>query len=79
MRTSIVAAVERDQDTDLLVGYVPGFAGAYSLGTVRRERDQNLQEVLRMLVDDQESEVFIAEAQVPSVTITWPSACRSKP
>ena len=46
------AVVERDADTGLYVGWVPGFPGAHSQGSTPEELRVNLQEVLEMLVED---------------------------
>lgn len=46
--------VERDPDTGLYVGYVPGWAGAHSQGASLDELRENLQEVLGMLLEDGE-------------------------
>jgi predicted RNase H-like HicB family nuclease len=48
------AVVERDADTGLYVGYVPGFPGAHSQGATLDELNQNLQEVVAMLLKDGE-------------------------
>ena len=48
------AVVERDADTGLYVGYVPGFPGAHSQGATLDELNQNLQEVVAMLLEDGE-------------------------
>ncbi len=53
MRT-YTAVVERDPDTGLFVGYVPGFAGAHSQGTTLDELNKNLSEVVAMLLEDGE-------------------------
>ena len=53
MRT-YTAVVERDADTGLFVGYVPGFAGAHSQGETLDELNENLREVLSMLLEDGE-------------------------
>lgn len=53
MRTFNIV-VERDPDTDLYVGYVPGWPGAHSQGTTLDELRNNLQEVLAMLLEDEE-------------------------
>jgi predicted RNase H-like HicB family nuclease len=49
---SYTAIVERDADTGLYVGYVPGFPGAHSQGETLDELHQNLQEVVEMLLED---------------------------
>jgi predicted RNase H-like HicB family nuclease len=46
------AVVERCPDTNLYVGYVPGFAGAHSQGATLDELRQNLEEVVNMLLED---------------------------
>jgi len=51
MRT-FTAVVERDSDTGLFVGYVPGFPGAHSQGVTQEELRANLQEVVAMLLED---------------------------
>jgi predicted RNase H-like HicB family nuclease len=40
---------ERCPQTDLYVGYVPGFPGAHSQGATLTELDANLREVIAML------------------------------
>lgn len=49
--------VERDPDTELFVGYVPGWTGAHSQGANLDELQQNLQEVISMLLEDGEPEL----------------------
>ena len=46
--------VERDPETGLLVGYVPGWPGAHSQGTDIDELQANLREVIEMLLEDGE-------------------------
>ena len=46
------AVIERCPDTDLYVGYVPGFSGAHSQGRTLDELNQNLREVIEMLMED---------------------------
>jgi predicted RNase H-like HicB family nuclease len=48
------AIVERDSDTNLYVGYVPGFSGAHSQGATLDELHENLREVIEMLLEDEE-------------------------
>ena len=48
------AVIERDPDTGLLVGYIPGFPGAHSQGETVEELVHNLQEVTGMLLEDGE-------------------------
>jgi len=54
---SYTAVVERDTETGLFVGYVPGFAGAHSQGTTLDELNDNLKEVVGMLLEDGEPEL----------------------
>ena len=53
MRTYSVV-VEHCPDTDLYVGYVPGFPGAHSQAKTLDELHNNLQEVIEMLLKDGE-------------------------
>lgn len=48
------AIVERDTETSLYVGHVPGFAGAHSQGETLDELQENLREVIEMLLEDEE-------------------------
>ena len=48
--------VEKCADTDLYVGYVPGFPGAHSQGDTLDELHGNMQEVIGMLLEDGEPE-----------------------
>jgi predicted RNase H-like HicB family nuclease len=48
------AVVERCPETNLFVGYVPGFPGAHSQGATLDELNQNLREVIEMLLEDGE-------------------------
>jgi predicted RNase H-like HicB family nuclease len=49
---SYMAVVERDNETGLLVGYVPGFTGAHTQGKTIAELRENLSEVIAMLSED---------------------------
>jgi predicted RNase H-like HicB family nuclease len=51
MRT-FAAVIERDPDTGLYVGFVPGFPGAHSQGATLDELNANLREVISMLLED---------------------------
>lgn len=44
--------VERDPETGLFVGSVPGWPGAHSQGETLDELDTNLREVIAMLLED---------------------------
>ena len=51
---TFTAVVERDPDTGLFVGHVPGFAGAHSQGETLDELNRNLKEVITLLLEDGE-------------------------
>jgi predicted RNase H-like HicB family nuclease len=51
---SFTAVVERDTETGLLVGHVPGFRGAHSQAETMEELQENLAEVIAMLLEDGE-------------------------
>lgn len=64
---SFTAIVERDFDTNLYVGYVPGFSGAHSQGETLDELKENLQEVIEMLLEDKQvlfSAEFVGTQQI---------------
>ena len=46
--------VERDPDTELYVGYVPGWPGAHSQSVTLDELPSSLQDVIAMLFEDGE-------------------------
>ena len=46
--------VEKCSDTDLYVGYVPGFPGAHSQAETLDKLQHNMQEVIEMLLEDGE-------------------------
>lgn len=46
------AIVEYCSDTELYVGYVPGFPGAHSQGNTLDELNRNLTEAVEMLLED---------------------------
>lgn len=53
MRT-YTAVIERDPDTRLYVGYIPGWPGAHSQGNTLDELQSNLREVVALLLEDGE-------------------------
>ena len=64
---SYVAVVERDADTGLYVGWVPGFPGAHSQGETLDELQGNLREVIELLLEDGEVDMeseFVGVQQV---------------
>ena len=46
------AIIEKDPETGLYVGYVPGFPGAHSQAASLDELNDNLREVIAMLLED---------------------------
>jgi predicted RNase H-like HicB family nuclease len=48
------AVIERDAQTGLYVGYVPGWSGAHSQGETIDELRRNLEEVVALLLEDGE-------------------------
>ena len=67
MRT-FTAVVERDPDTGLFVGYVPGFAGAHSQGATLDELNTNLKEVVAMLLEDGEPKLDAAFVGIQTIS-----------
>lgn len=51
---SFQVVVERDPETKVLVGYVPGWPGAHSQGSSLDDLMKNLREVVSMLLEDGE-------------------------
>lgn len=54
---SFNVVVERDPDTGVFVGYVPRWPGAHSQGESLDELQRNLQEVVRMLLEDRKPQL----------------------
>ena len=64
---SYTAVVEKDPDTGLYVGSVPGFPGAHSQGETLDELSRNLREVIEMILEDGEPELegeFVGTQQI---------------
>lgn len=51
---TFMAIVQKCPDTDLYVGYVPGFPGAHTQAETLDELQRNLREVIEMLLEDGE-------------------------
>jgi predicted RNase H-like HicB family nuclease len=64
-----IAVIERCPDTNLLVGYVPGFPGAHSQGETFEELNRNLAEVIAMLLEDGEPQLEAEFVGTQSVTV----------
>jgi len=56
MRT-FTAVIERDPETGLYVGSVPGWPGAHSQGETLEELRANLEEVVALLLEDGEPDL----------------------
>jgi predicted RNase H-like HicB family nuclease len=54
---TFTAIVERDPDTGLYVGYVPGFPGAHTQAETLDELGRNLREVVELLLEDGEPQM----------------------
>lgn len=65
---AFTAVIERCSDTGLYVGFVPGFAGAYSQGETLDELQQNLREVIAMLLEDGEPDLDSEFVGTQSIT-----------
>ncbi len=64
---TFTAIIEKDFETNLYVGYVPGFPCAHSQGETLDELQANLQEVIEMLLEDEELSIkteFIGTQQI---------------
>ena len=51
---NFTAVIEKCSETNLFVGYVPGFPGAHSQGETLEELNENLREVISMILEDGE-------------------------
>jgi len=57
MQTTYTAIIEKDPETNLYIGYVPGFSGAHTQAETLDELNHNLREVIGMLLEDGEPEL----------------------
>jgi predicted RNase H-like HicB family nuclease len=71
------AVVERDTDTGLLVGYVPGWPGAQSQGTTLGALRANLREVVVLLLEDGEPDLEAEFIGIHSVYSARPTDGRT--
>ena len=62
--------VERDPDTGLYVGYVPGWPGAHTQGADLDELQRNLREVIEMLLEDGEPKLELEFLEVRTIQVT---------
>ena len=65
---TFTTVVERDVETGLFVGHVPGFRGAHAQGASLDELAENMREVLAMLLEDGLPEMEAEFAGIPTVT-----------
>ncbi len=63
------AVVERDKDTGLYVGFVPGFPGAHTQAETLDELRTNLQEVIELMLEDGEPELETEFVGVQTVAV----------
>jgi predicted RNase H-like HicB family nuclease len=63
------AVVEHCPDTNLYVGYIPGFRGAHSQGATLDELSRNLREVVAMLLEDGEPDLEAEFVGTQSVVV----------
>jgi predicted RNase H-like HicB family nuclease len=61
--------VERDPETGVFVGYVPGWPGAHSQGDDIDELQANLSEVIEMLIEDGEPNLESEFIEVRTVEV----------
>jgi predicted RNase H-like HicB family nuclease len=61
--------VERDPDTGLYVGYVPGWSGAHTQAADIDELQSNLREVIEMLLEDGEPKLESEFLEVRSIQV----------
>lgn len=57
MQTTYTAIIEKDPETNLYIGYIPGFPGAHTQAETLDEFNRNLREVIEMLLEDGEPEL----------------------
>ncbi|MCZ7593189.1 MAG: type II toxin-antitoxin system HicB family antitoxin [Kiritimatiellae bacterium] len=66
---AFTAVIERCPDTNLYVGYVPGFPAAHSQGSTLEELRENLHEVIQMLLEDGEPKLEAEFIGTQAVTV----------
>ena len=63
------AIVERCSETQLYIGYIPGFPGAHSQGETLDELHHNLEEVLQLLLENGEPELEAEFIGTQAITV----------
>ena len=66
---TFTAVVEKDSDTGLFVGYVPGFPGAHSQGETLDELKSNLQEVVELILESGEPKLEAEFIGTQTITV----------
>jgi len=61
--------IERDPDTGVLVGHVPGWPGAHTQGADTQELLRNLREVIEMLLEDGEPQLESEFVDVQTILV----------
>jgi predicted RNase H-like HicB family nuclease len=61
--------IERDPETELLVGYVPGWPGAHTQGADNEELLTNLREVIEMLLEDGDPQLESEFVEVQTILV----------
>ena len=61
--------VERDPDTNLYVGYVPGWPGAHTQAADVEELQRNLREVIELLLEDGEPKLESEFLEVRTIQV----------
>jgi len=64
------AVIERDPQSGLYVGRVPGWRGAHSLGTSLDELERNLREIVEMLLEEGEPTLESEFVGVQTIRVT---------
>ena len=67
---TFTAVVERDPETGLYVGFVPGFPGAHSQAESLDELQRNLQEVVALLLEDGEPKLEAEFVGIQTVAVS---------
>lgn len=63
------AIVEKCPETQLYVGYIPGFPGAHSQGETLDELHRNMEEVIQLLLEDGEPKLEAEFVGTQAITI----------
>ena len=78
---TFTAVIERDRETGLYVGWIPGLPGGHSQGETLDELRANLREVLELILEDGEPQLeadFVGTQTVDVARVGRPSSHREK-